>query len=358
MNAFFSGIGVVVGLELKQRVRSVAWYVLLGVSALLLLIVTVLLAISYGITQTDDFGASVFSVLIFFVLLLGTLVTPAVSGSAVNGERDSGTLATTQVTQITAAQLVLGKLLASWIAALAFLAVAVPFLLAAVLIGGVSFSSVLVSLPVLAVELGVVAALGVGLSALLQRGIFSIVLTYLSVAVLSVGTLIGFGLGSLVSQTEVTQRSIDIDWERTEYDDMTGEIDGEVVCLPEQEYTSYQPRVDRVWWLLAANPYVVLADAVPPSFDEDGNGVDLFTGLATGVRSMQQPPETLHDFCSGVTNVYEGGFPTMEQQYEGSVPSWFVGLAIHVLLAAAAIVAAVRSLRTPSSRLAKGSRIA
>lgn len=358
MSGFLSGIGVIVGLELKQRVRSVAWYVLLGVSALLLLVVTVLLAISYGVTQTDDFGASVFSVLIFFVLLLGTLVTPAVSGSAVNGERDSGTLATTQVTQISAAQLVLGKLLASWVSALAFLLVAVPFLLVAVIIGGVSTTSVLVSLPVLAIELGVVAALGVGLSALLQRGIFSIVLTYLAVAALSVGTLIGFGLGSLVSQTEVTQRSIDIDWDRTDFNDTSGEIDGEVVCLPEQEYTSYQPRVDRVWWMLAANPYVVLADAVPPSFDRNGNGVDLFTGIATGVRSMQHPPETLRDNCTGVTNVYEGGYQTMEQQYEGSVPSWFVGLAIHVLLAVTAILAAIRSLRTPSTRLAKGSRIA
>jgi len=361
MSGFLSGIGVIVGLELKQRVRSVAWYVLLGVSGFLVLVVTAVLGFSLGAFGNDDVGGAVFSALIFFVLLLGTLVSPAVSGNAINGDRDAGTLATTQVTQATAGQLVLGKFLAAWLTALAFLAVSVPFLIVAVVIGGVSLPAVLVSIPVVAVELGVVAAIGVGLSGVIQRPLFSVVVTYLAVAALSIGTLIAFGLAMLTMRTEVTSTSIDVDYEASEYDETTGEITGEVVCAEPMTSTYEVPRADAVWWLLAANPYVVLADAVPPSFDRNGNGLDLFTGIAGQVRQAQIAPEveTFYDYCAEFNN-FSGAedYDTAEDVYAKTVPSWFVGLIIHVALAAVALWGATRAIRTPSTRLAKGSRIA
>ena len=361
MSAFLSGIGVIVGLELRQRVRTVAWYVLLGVSGLLVLIVTVVLSLSLGAFGNDDVGGAVFSALIFFVLLLGTLVSPAVSGNAVNGDRDAGTLATTQVTQASAGQLVLGKFLAAWLTALAFLAVSVPFLIVAVVIGGVPLATVLIAIPVVAVELGVVAAIGVGLSGVVSRPLFSVVATYLAVAALSLGTLIGFALGMLAVRTEVTQTTIDVDYEASEYDDATGQITGEIVCADPQVNVFEQPRSDLVWWLLAANPYVVVADAVPPVFDRYGNGVDLFSGIAGQVRQAQIAPETeeLVDYCAEYNNVYgPSTSETAEEVYAKTVPSWFVGLAIHVALAALALWGATRAIRTPSARLAKGSRIA
>ena len=100
----------------------------------------------------------VFSVVVFFVLLLGTLVSPALSGNAINGERDAGTLATTQVTLITTAQLVIGKWLAAWLTALAFLAASVPFLVFGIVLGQISAATIVISVLVLAVELGVIAA--------------------------------------------------------------------------------------------------------------------------------------------------------------------------------------------------------
>ncbi len=362
MSAYLSGIGVVVGLELKQRVRSVAWYVLLGVSGFLVLVVTAVLGLSLGAFGNDDVGGAVFSALIFFVLLLGTLVSPAVSGNAVNGDRDAGTLATTQVTQASAGQLVLGKFVAAWLTALSFLAVSVPFLIVAVVIGGVPLATVLVAIPVVAVELGVVAAIGVGLSGVIQRPLFSVVVTYLAVAALSIGTLIAFGLAMLAVRTEVTTTYVDVDYEASEFDEATGEITGEIVCA-DPVVSSYEvPRTDTVWWLLAANPYVVLADAVPPSFDRNGNGVDLFTGIAGQVRQAQIAPkfEDFVDYCAEYDNLYsgDGDYNTVEEVYGKTVPSWFVGLAIHVALAAVALWGAARATRTPSTRLAKGSRIA
>ena len=50
------------------------------------------------------------------------------------------------------------------------------------------------------------------------------------------------------------------------------------------------PLTDRVWWVLAINPFVVLADATPTIYDEYGNLVDLFGQIKLGIRSAQQPP--------------------------------------------------------------------
>ncbi len=275
---------LIVTLDLKQRVRGVAWYVLLGVFVLLVTIVTVLLVLATN--AWDDGGGGVFSTIVFFVLLLATLVSPALSGNAINGEREAGTLATTQVTLVSTAQLVVGKWVAAWLTALAFLAASLPFLVFAVALGQVSAGTIAISTLVLALELGVIAAIGVGLSGLLTRPLFSVTVTYLVVAALSVGTLIGFGLGGAAIQTTVRQTYIGVDWQSLETDGPppSGQP---APCLPPEvrEYTT--PRFDLVWGFLAANPYVVVADAAPGSFDEFGSPRDLFGWIAVGVRTAQ-----------------------------------------------------------------------
>ena len=178
MNEFFPGVGVIMSLELRQRVRGRAWYVLLGVFFALIALVTALMSIALGGGRANAAsGGAIFSTIIYFVLLLGTLVAPALGGNAINGDRDAGTLATTQVTLITTGQIVIGKFLAAWITALAFLAASVPFLLYSALLGGLSGAAIMVSILVLAAELGMISAIGVGLSGLLNRPLFSIVAT-------------------------------------------------------------------------------------------------------------------------------------------------------------------------------------
>ena len=175
MNA--ARIGVIARLELTQRVRSVAWYVLLGVFAVLLVAVTALSFSATGMAPDDTAGATVFSIVVYFVLLLVVLVSPTLSGNAINGDRDAATLAPVQVTLATTGDILVGKLLAAWVTGLAFLAVAVPFLVLATVSGGVSIAVLLVSLLVLVVEVGVVAAIGVGLSGILARPLFSVGVT-------------------------------------------------------------------------------------------------------------------------------------------------------------------------------------
>jgi len=291
---------------------------------------------------------------VFFVLLLGTLVTPALSGGAINGDRDAGTLATTQVTLIRGWQLVLGKFLAAWTASLAFLAVAVPFLLIAAAFGGANPAVLFTALAVTVLELGVIAAVGVGLSALIARPIFSVVSTYLVVAALSLGTLVAFGLGGLAIPVQVTS---------TYESYANGAVDenGKVVnpvCDPPTVDHYSQPSYDKLWGILAANPYVVLADAVPGRFDASGAPKDGFAAIKYAERSVQIPAarSTYYSDCNPGKNTEDSRSP--QSVLDSTVPTWTVGLAIHLVLALLMLAAAVRAVRTPARRLARGTRIA
>jgi len=352
MSGFFSGVSVILSLELRQRVRGVAWYVLLGVFVVLIAIVTLLLTVAlngFGLSSDErGVGAGIYSAIIYFVLLLSTLVVPALSGNAINGDRDAGTLATTQITLVTTWQLVLGKFLAAWITALAFLVAALPFIVFSALIGGLSPLTVLVSAAVLAVELGVVAAIGVGLSGILTRSLFSIVLTYLVVAALSVGTLIAFALGGITVQTDRTSTYIT----GTEYSASGLAIECGAPVVSKQTV----PRFDLFWGVLVANPYVLLADAVPTTYN-NGYPEDLFGYIKFSTRSAQiTPQDSVYNECD--QNAGSTVSPTPEETITSTIPGWFVGLFIHLLLAGGALYWAWARTDTPAGRLPKGSRVA
>lgn len=353
MKAFFSGVGVILSLELRQRVRTTSWYILLAVFVGLIFTVTVLLSFALSGFGSDDNGAGgIFSTIIYFVLLLGTLVAPALSGNAINGDRDAGTLATTQVTLITTGQLIVGKFLSAWVTALAFLAAAIPFLVYSALVGQLRASTILVSIVILALELGVVAAVGVGLSGLLSRPLFSIVVTYLVVAALSVGTLIAFGLGGLALQTTATRTSS----YALEYDS----AGAPTACSAPESYEYQTPRFDLFWGALASNPYVILADAVPTTYDTNGQPTDLFGYFKLGTRMAQTAPDLEGGYNECVVGEREQypDSPSAREVIDSTTPSWAVGLAVHLALAGGLLAGAWSRTKTPAAQLSRGSRIA
>jgi ABC-2 type transport system permease protein len=343
MTGLFSGIWTIASIELRQRVRGSAWYVLLGVFVFLTLAVTI--GTTLSLSYAPEPGSALYSVVVYFVLLLVTLVTPALSGNAINGDRDAGTLATTQVTLVSTTQVVLGKFLAAWLSSLAFLVAAVPFIVYSFVLSEVAPLTVVTSLAVLVVELAVVSAIGVGLSGLLRRPLFSVVVTYLVVAMLSVGTLIAFGIAGTAIQSPVVSV-------------IRGAGDSDPGCTVEETYEYHTPRFDYVWWLLAANPYVVIADAAPTAYDDNDYPVDVFGVIKSGVRGAQQTPDLnpVWDNCDA-DHLYGEG-PSARDIIENSTPSWFVGLAIHLVLGGALLAGAISATRTPARRLSPGNRIA
>ena len=243
-----SRLWTLVRLDLTQRVRSVAWYVMLGVFAAILVVVTALSLLSFSYAGGAGAGAGVYSVVVFVVLLLAVLVSPTLSGNAINGDRDAANLAPVQVTLATTAEIVLAKFVAAWLTGLSFAVIAVPFMLVAAVSGGVDPLVVFVSLVVLIVEIAIIAAIGVGLSGILARPLFSVAVTYLVVAALVIGTPIAFTLGGAAVRTEVTQSY------RSYVYDESGMTANPPECGPWETTTYEVPRFDTVWWILRPIP--------------------------------------------------------------------------------------------------------
>ncbi|MFB9163821.1 ABC transporter permease [Arthrobacter psychrochitiniphilus] len=381
---YMNGISAVMGMELRQRLRSRGWYIMLSIWFVLIGLVAVLTWVSWQAqTNRTDFsyvppdqlvegpGPLIFEAVLAFVLFFGLLVAPAFSANAISGDRSAGTLAIMQVTLLRPGQLLWGKFLASWIAALAFLVVSVPFLVFGIIQGGLGVGYIFIALLMLAAELGVVCALGVGISALANRPLFSIVVTYLVVALLSFGTLIAFGLGALLSNGTVLAN-------QTYYKEIVyapapnGEVEGEDsqyypvtpnkadITDENNEYACYGPlvenqttRTERVAWLLAMNPFVVVADAIPyPSHsaqEQSYYGSGVFESISQGARYSQAGPNATFQCANG---------KIAPQYLEQDKPLWPLGLGLQLLVTAGILGLAWRALRTPAGKLAKGTRIA
>lgn len=353
-----AGIGAVMRHEFRVRLRTGRWRVLLVLWFLLVGGLTGLIAwAAYSVEELDRRGVPVFGGLMMLLMSLSMLVVPALAGQSVNGDRERGVLATLQVTLLTPTEIALGKLAAAWGVSLVFLLVAMPMAISTLFMGGVGVGRLAVTVLVVAVLLGVVAAIAQCWSALMVRTGMSAVLSYLSVFALTVGTLMAFGLAlpSTKSVHEVTERVPD-------YEALVeGAQDGQVpdiskVPMRTRTETREDVRPEKVWWLLAPNPYVILADAAPQKqrafeFNSGGTGesqrgsVDPLGAIAGAVRDARDPNSSVDSSI-------------LDEQQAPQSPVWPWGLAFDALLGAGAVSITIRRLRTPSRKLARGVRVA
>ncbi len=162
-----AGIRTVVRQVFRLRIRAGRWRWLLGVWFAVLLF-TVLLRLAIGSVDGTLVDGSVvlYGGLVLFVLGLALLVVPALAAQSVNGDRERGTLATLQVTRLTAGDIALGKFAAAWRSSLVFLALTLPMTVYAMTQGGVTLGRVLATTIVMALLLGSVCAIALALSAL------------------------------------------------------------------------------------------------------------------------------------------------------------------------------------------------
>jgi ABC-2 type transport system permease protein len=307
------GVFVVVRQEFRVRLRTGRWRWLLGSWVAVILLFTVLLDMSLA-DSPEPHGVPLFGGLMLFVLGLALIVSPALTAQSVNGDRERGTLATLQVTRLTATEIAVGKLLAGWGVGLGALALTLPFVGWAVLEGGVTVLRLFVVLVVMSLLIGVVCAISLGLSAVLARSITSALLSYVVVFALSVGTVVMFGLSA-------------------------GVVGG-------------SRGTSQVWWMLAPNPFVILADAapqLPPVHNVRGGYVpqpsDPLGELGRSVRQMRDQNYYYTDDGSGGRSGAPG-------------PVWPYGLTLDLLLGAGAVWITARQLRTPAERLPRGVRVA
>jgi ABC-2 type transport system permease protein len=373
------GITTMAGQEFRLRLRAGRWRWLLGSWFVLLFGFTALVRLAVDRSNQSSgyftdaggppipnpdhpLGTPMFGGLMLFLLGLALLVVPALTAQSVNGDRERGVLASLQTTLLTPADIALGKLLAAWVTSLAFLATAIPLVLWAIVSGGVQVSRAVIALLVVALLLGVVAAVAQCLSAVLARGTTSAVLSYVFVFSLSILTLVAFGLALPATATEhqVTERVPVFD----------GSDPSVQPRYEEQTYTTSSADPSKVWWLLAPNPFVILADAAPRA----GRRCDPRTGdvltdpldplgeLGNAVRKARTPKgdtgsvffgEGCQVGQSGPSSGLTGIGPTKK-----AGPVWPFGLAFDLLLGVGAVLVTIRRLRTPTGTLPKGIRVA
>jgi ABC-2 type transport system permease protein len=348
-----SGVLTVARLELTVRVRAGRWRWLLAGWFVVLVAFTVLLRLAISSAQDLEGhrGTVMYGGLQLFLLALALLVMPALTAQSVNGERERGTLGVLQVTRLSAFDIAAGKLLAAWGTACLFLLVSAPLVAWSMVEGGVPVIRVVTVTLVVALLLGVICAVALGLSALLSRGTTSSVLSYLAVFALTIGTLVLFGLVTAATTQSRVVRFLPA----------TGEPVPNGCCSS----TENVARTDLTWWLLAPNPFVVLADAAPvvtlrpatchsvtagnsistyctPS---PQNTVDPLGSISRAVRSLRSPP--------GSRALFDPG----QSQSRGALV-WPFGLGFDVVLGGFMFAVTTRRLRTPRRKLPRGVRLA
>lgn len=357
------GITTVARLELRQRLRTSKWVVVLAVWVAVIALVTVLSYLAMHDPQVQS-GAAMYDIVIFFVLGLGMLVVPSLTATSINGDREHGVLATLQTTLLSSADLVIGKLLAAWAISGAFLVTALPFLAWAWAEGGVPVGRILLSLVVLMLVLAVVCALGLMFSSLTARPVASAVLTYLALGVLVFGTAIGFGLTSFLVRDEETVRvhGLPDDWWE---ENQSSTAPGFVREPTEADCTTFERRTtvthtERIWWMLPLNPFVVVADAAPsdpPRTQGFYVGFTPMRWISAGARSARVGETgAIREECFFGQSDEQPTDPMVKAAESAAV--WPFGLAFLLVGGAGATFVANRRLHTPIRRLPNGTRIA
>jgi ABC-2 type transport system permease protein len=328
--------------EFRLRLRAGRWRWLLAAWFVTLLLLTWGLRAALVAAGTAEPGVDMFGGLMLFMLALAMLVVPALTAQSINGDRERGVLATLQTTLLTPAEIAVGKLVAAWATTLVFLAVSVPLVIWCLFEGGVNVGRVIGTLIVMALLLAALAAVAQCLSALLARSTTSAVLSYVVVFALSIGTLVAFIIGAMLTTENqtVTERIPVWDNGQPQVDPDTGQPIN-VDRWQTAEYEAKVQHTERVWWLLAPNPFAVLADSTRGTVEwERTTNFDPLQVIREGVRSARDPDSD----WSGVASTQKAVWP--------------YGLAFYLLLGAGALTLTVRRLRTPYGQLPRGVRVA
>ncbi|MFN2537071.1 MAG: ABC transporter permease [Mycobacteriales bacterium] len=339
------GVLTVAEQEFTIRIRAGRWRWLLGSWFGVLALVTVLIRLAVQTVdegRAQDKGVIVYGGLTLLVLGLALLVVPTLSAQSVNGDRERGTLATLQVTRLTAGDIAVGKFVAAWGTSLVFLALTLPLVLYTMTQGGVPFGRVMVVTLVVALLLGTVVAISLCLSSLLSRTTTSGVLAYLVVFALTVGTTVTFAIALGLSTESYSQR-------------VSGFCpDNAAGACPDQVFEGQRARPDRVWWLLAPNPFVIVADAAPSLSPETAAERERRLALEQqGVHvSNLRDSDPLGGIGDAVRNAHKA-----PDASNGS-PVWPWGLGFDVLVGAGALFLTARRLQTPTRALPVGQRVA
>lgn len=350
----FSAVAVITKLEVRQRIRSTRWkWTALALFGLLSAIVFGSLYVTtLGSAGYHDWARELLTIALGTVLFVGMVGAPAISAAAINGDRRDGTLALVQVTPISAAELALGKWLGAWLASLTFLAIASPYLIWGIAEAASSVLFSVIAVIVVAVLLGCYCAIGLGFSALSNRPTASTMLTLSTVLFLLLGLPAIYGLAlPSVERTHTVLRP------QHEWDPARAVADPAYAggpCVAQPKKVTFHHTED-VWWLLATNPVLIVADTLAAGTARTNDwAISAPHSTASTLSSARSGPYIADITCNG-----ERWWADESRHAESHLGrSWYLGVAVTVVLGLIGFAVAVRRLRVPAGTLAKGVRVA
>ena len=355
-----SPVAVIIGLEVRQRIRSTRWkWTALALFALMSAIVFCSLYLTTRSGGTCAmWSRELLAIILGTILFIGIIGAPAISAASINGDRRDATLALVQATPITGLQLAFGKWIGSWIASLTFLVIASPYLIWGIVAAASSVAFSIVAIIVTAALLGAYCAIGLGFSALSSRPTASTMLTLATILLLLIGLPAIFGITMPSTAEKHTVLS-------GEYQSIS---DGSETDAAGDEYPRYRTEcvnrpVEReffetqsTWWLLAPNPYLIVADTLAAGTEAGRyRDVSLPVGIAAWTSSARSGQYIGASLCEGYAS-YADRARDFESRYIGR--NWYLGLAATVVLGLLGFLIAARRLRVPAARLPKGVRVA
>ena len=346
-----NAVAVLVGLEVRQRIRSTRWQ---ATAAILFALISVMVLGSLYLTVTvadvtyADWASNLLDITLAVVLFLGLAAAPTLSATAINGDRRDATLALVQATPISSWDLAVGKLLGSWLSALALIGVALPYLL-----WGIASSSTSILFGVLAVLVTALimlayCAIGLAFSSLTTRPAASAMLTQAMVLLLLLGLPIAFGftypLTSRTHQVTVAERDYSVD----------SSVPGCVLVEKDKRFN----HTEYTWWMLAPNPVLLVSDTLAAgiagsSDDDDFHGASgFFAFLQSAARTG---PDLSPQTCESSLTL---GPSSDDRAARHIGDSWYIGLILTLGVGAAALIVTARRLRVPAHKLGRGVRVA
>ncbi|NLG56209.1 MAG: ABC transporter permease subunit [Rhodococcus sp.] len=367
LRGWWSIVGVLVGLELRQRLRTTRWKITLAIAFVVLSLFvfgSMYLTMIAGSASYRDWSQNLYSIVIAVELFFGIVLAPTLSATAINGDRKDATLAVVQATPISHWQLAIGKLVGNWVSCLVLVLAGSPYLIWGIIAAPYGIGLGLLGVVVLCLLFACYCGLGLGFSALTARPAGSAVLTQATVFFLVLGLPALFGL--LYPTVAQDHRVIRADYTYDYFADEPMPMQ-EPDCQDVEE-TERFIHTERIWWLLAPNPFLILPDVVA---QRDTEGVDTWdtamAPIAASLSAARVGPYVDAPTCSDGRNFYSSdGTSHRSEFYEAKDAhetarigdSWYVGLLVNLIFGGIGLVIAARRLRVPAGKLPKGVRIA
>jgi len=357
----FRGVALATWIELLRRRPSKRGYIAYAAIFAGILALTILAALSAG----PDKSSVPLELVLVLILGAGMLIGPSLSATSINGDSSEGVLAPLQMTRLTASDLALGKLLASWAVCIAALLTTTPFLIYGFLRSGWSANYLVTMLAVAIFVVLAFTAVGLAWSSIAARAVASVALTHLTTGLFVLGTLLLFVFTMPLVSEDITVVNKDF-----AYDQMTEEqmndpnFDPSVLPCVEISSTYTIAHTQQTAWMLLINPAVVIAETAPlvnPNTwqDEGLAAPGLFAQIHQGVSGARLGPEMPQPY-NGCTGDYGDQDAWAKRQLQEAMypPNPWPGLAVSAVLLVGSVWIVIRRLRVPYKKLRTGTRVA